>query len=107
MQQTAVLILLTGALHTAPEWADEPVCPAHLATIEPDGRVSSGSKHAVRVAVRAGLPLRVGWGLDVNGDAKPLITHSRARERPSQRRCGAVSRYAWPGASPLSMEGGA
>jgi hypothetical protein len=50
-------------------------CAGALATVEADGRVSAGSKEAVRVAVRAGLPLRIGWGLDVDGDGKPEVSH--------------------------------
>jgi hypothetical protein len=66
---------LACALLGVPAAGQEPACPAPLATVEPDGRVSSGTKQALRDAVRAGLPLRVGWSLDPNGDGTPEITH--------------------------------
>jgi hypothetical protein len=50
-------------------------CPLPLAKIEPDGRVSGGSKDAVKEAFRAGLPLRVGWSLDFNNDGKVDVAH--------------------------------
>jgi hypothetical protein len=50
-------------------------CAGSLVTVEADGRVSAGAKEAVRDAVRAGLPLRIGWGLDIDGDGKPEVSH--------------------------------
>jgi hypothetical protein len=50
-------------------------CTAPLATIEADGSVWGGSKDALRAAFAAGLPLRVGWSLDVDGDGRPEISH--------------------------------
>jgi hypothetical protein len=50
-------------------------CPLHLATIEPDGQASAGSKETLRNAFRAGLPLRVGWALSFDDDADPEVTH--------------------------------
>lgn len=47
----------------------------HLATIEPDGKVSSGSLNALVLAYRSGQTLRVGWELDFNGDESADITH--------------------------------
>jgi hypothetical protein len=75
MPRPATLVLLAVLSHAAPAAAEPAACPAHLATIEPDGRASEGSKDAVRNAVSAGLPLRVGWGLDVNADGRPEISH--------------------------------
>lgn len=50
-------------------------CPLHLATIEQDGRVSEGSKEALRKAFRSGLPLRIGWSLNFDNDPEPEVTH--------------------------------
>jgi len=50
-------------------------CAGSLATVEADGRVSAGSKQAVLEALRCGMPLRVGFGVDADGDGKPEISH--------------------------------
>jgi len=50
-------------------------CPLHLVTIEPDGQAAEGSKETLRTAVRAGLPLRVGWSLSFDEDAEPEVRH--------------------------------
>ena len=63
----AAMILPSAALAST--------CPVHLATIEPDGTASEGSKDALRNAYRAGLPLRVGWSLNFDDDAEPEVTH--------------------------------
>jgi hypothetical protein len=65
----ALSMLLSGA----GAWASS--CPLHLATIEPDGRASEGSKETLREAFRAGLPLRVGWSLSFDTDAEPEVRH--------------------------------
>ena len=54
--------------------AEPEVCPArHLATIEPDGRVSAGSREAVVAAARRGQALRVGW--QIGPADKPDLEH--------------------------------
>jgi hypothetical protein len=50
-------------------------CPNHLATIEPDGIVSSGSKERVRQAARAGLPLRIGWHVGAATEQRRGVDH--------------------------------
>jgi hypothetical protein len=50
-------------------------CPLHLVTIEQDGSVSAGSKDKLREAVRAGLPVRVGWSLSFDDDPEPEVRH--------------------------------
>lgn len=63
-------------LSALPARAQGPACGAgHLATIDPDGSVSAGSKDALRRAALAGQSLRVGWSLDPNGDSVPDVTH--------------------------------
>ncbi len=54
-------------------WAS--TCPLHLVTIEQDGRASAGSKDKLREAVRAGLPVRVGWSLSFDDDPEPEVRH--------------------------------
>lgn len=51
------------------------VCPGHLLTVETDGRASAGSKAALKSAVMAGEPIRIGWTLDWNDDGKIDVTH--------------------------------
>lgn len=50
-------------------------CPLHLVTIEQDGVASEGSKDKLRDAVRAGLPVRVGWSLNFDEDPEPEVRH--------------------------------
>ena len=50
-------------------------CSAPLLVVEQDGRVSAGSKETLRSAAAAGLPLRIGWSLDFDGDGKPDLSH--------------------------------
>ena len=50
-------------------------CPLHLVTIEQDGSASAGSKDKLREAVRAGLPVRVGWSLNFDDDPEPDVRH--------------------------------
>ncbi|HET9445327.1 MAG TPA: hypothetical protein VFO35_03660 [Steroidobacteraceae bacterium] len=50
-------------------------CPLHLVTIEQDGAASEGSKDKLREAVRAGLPIRVGWSLNFDEDPEPDVRH--------------------------------
>ncbi len=73
----ATLLLLAGFTFIAPAWANDPAptCSGHLATIEPDGSVSNGSKQALREAVERGQPIRIGWALDWNEDGKSDIVH--------------------------------
>lgn len=66
----ALLSALAG-----PALAQSATCPGHLATIETDGRASAGSKDALRAAVMAGEPIRVGWALDADNDGKTDVTH--------------------------------
>jgi hypothetical protein len=64
---------LSILLFSAGTWAAN--CPLHLVTIEADGRASEGSKEVLRKALRAGLPLRVGWSLNFDDDPEPEVTH--------------------------------
>jgi len=65
------LLLLAAALIPSSP-AQESACPTgHLATIEPDGTASTGSKDRIRAAVQKGLPIRVGWILGPHGE----LTH--------------------------------
>jgi hypothetical protein len=50
-------------------------CPGHLVTIEPAGNVLDGSKDALIKAVRAGLPIRIGWSIDFDNDGKAELAH--------------------------------
>jgi hypothetical protein len=50
-------------------------CSISLLVVEQDGRVSAGSKDVLNSAVAAGLPLRVGWSIDADGDGKPDLSH--------------------------------
>jgi hypothetical protein len=70
-----IAIAIAIAALTLPAAASTSTCPVHLATIEPDGNASAGSKDALRNAFRAGLPLRVGWSLNFDDDAEPEVTH--------------------------------
>lgn len=47
----------------------------HLVTIEPDGSASVGSKDRLRQAVANGLPVRVGWAIDGDGDGTVDVAH--------------------------------
>jgi hypothetical protein len=50
-------------------------CSTSVLVVEQDGRVSAGSKLRLRSAVQAGLPLRIGWSIDFDGDRKPDLSH--------------------------------
>jgi hypothetical protein len=50
-------------------------CPLHLVTVEQDGSASAGSKDALREAVRAGFPVRIGWSLSFDDDPEPEVSH--------------------------------
>src|SRR5262245_10157013 len=65
-----ILLIVAG-----PALAQAPPCPGHLVSIARDGSVASGSKDALREAVRRGAPLRVGWAVDFENDGKPDVTH--------------------------------
>lgn len=68
--------LVAFLLLFAPSRAAAQTCSVgHLVTVEPDGKVSSGSKDALRKAVLAGTPIRVGWELDPNNDQVPDLSH--------------------------------
>jgi hypothetical protein len=54
-------------------WAS--TCPLHLVTVEQDGSASAGSKDKLREAVRAGLPVRVGWSLNFDDNPEPDVRH--------------------------------
>src|SRR5262245_44561750 len=69
-------VTLTALLATSAALrAQAEVCPNHLATIEPDGTVSSGSKERVRQAARGGLPLRVGWHVGAATEQRRGVDH--------------------------------
>jgi hypothetical protein len=67
---TLVLCLASASLAHAAD-----VCPGHLLTVEADGTASAGSKERVRQAVRAGLPLRIGWFLGGSTDERRGVAH--------------------------------
>ena len=67
----ALLLLLMPAAVSAQEAA----CRDPLVTVRPDGTAESGSKEALRAAVMAGQPVRVGWALDWDGNGSTDIVH--------------------------------
>jgi hypothetical protein len=70
----AVLVFTTGL--TSPLRGQELACGVgHLLTVAPDGSPTRGSKEALRRAVHAGLPIRIGWGIDANADGIPDVSH--------------------------------
>jgi hypothetical protein len=69
------VVLLLALVGPSPPPAS-PVCEGHLLTVGLDGSVSSGSKEAVLAAFRAGLPLRVEWGLDFDHDGTLDLRHA-------------------------------
>ncbi len=63
--------LLAAALAAPPE----SLCSHPLVRLDQDGREQYGTKAAVLSAFRAGLPLRVSWSLDGDGDGSPDVSH--------------------------------
>jgi hypothetical protein len=71
-----VVLVFAGALVLSPSALSAQTCgAAHLVTVEPNGSVVAGSKDALRRAMSAGTPIRVGWGLDANNDNIPDVSH--------------------------------
>jgi hypothetical protein len=71
------LILAPALAAAAPATAK--TCPGrHLATVEPDGSISAGSRQAVVDAANSGAALRVGWALGPR-DAPVLVHWQDAR----------------------------
>ena len=69
-------VLLTSVLSFVPITTFAQVCSTgHLVTVEADGGVSRGSKAQLRQAMADGTPVRVGWGLDTDGDNVPELSH--------------------------------
>jgi hypothetical protein len=69
-----VLLALTAAPRAAS--AQPLTCSSGLlASIAADGSVVAGSKAALRQAANEGLPMRVGWALDADGDSTPDVAH--------------------------------
>lgn len=67
-------LILAATLAASAPAAQAQVCPGrHLATVEPDGAVSAGSRQAVLDAARSGAPLRVGWELGPR--EAPVLVH--------------------------------
>ncbi|HYC02539.1 MAG TPA: hypothetical protein VED40_04560 [Azospirillaceae bacterium] len=52
-----------------------PSCAGHLVSVRPDGAVSAGSKDALRQAVEAGQPIRVGYSMDFENDGTVDLVH--------------------------------
>lgn len=69
------LILLAVALVAPAAFGQAPACAAPLVVVAPDGKAEHGSKDALRAAVAAGLPVRVGWSLDADGDGAADVRH--------------------------------
>lgn len=69
------LPFLALCLASSPVALAADVCPGHLLTIEADGTASAGSKERVQKAVRAGLPLRIGWFLGDSTDERRGVAH--------------------------------
>jgi hypothetical protein len=67
------ILIVIGILLPGP--ANGQTCSIPLIVVEQDGRVSLGSKATLRGAAEAGLPLRVGWSIDVDRDGKPDLSH--------------------------------
>ncbi|MBJ7410946.1 MAG: hypothetical protein JHD15_11385 [Phenylobacterium sp.] len=65
-------LTLAAALAATPA-AAHPCGSRHLATVEPDGRVSAGARQAVVDAALSGASLRVGW--EHGARAAPTIVH--------------------------------
>lgn len=72
-----ISISINAAIAGAPEVSTVPFgsCPTLLATIEPDGSVTSGSLDALKSAYRTGQQIRIGWEMDWDRDGKVDITH--------------------------------
>ena len=69
--RTLILAALAAATAQA---AQTQICPGrHLATIEPDGAVSAGSREAVVDAARNGAAIRVGW--EIGPRETPALVH--------------------------------
>jgi hypothetical protein len=64
-------LLLASALAAPPE----SLCSNPLLRLDQEGRALHGTKDAVVSAFRAGLPLRVSWSLDGDGDGSPDVSH--------------------------------
>lgn len=69
----AVIALAALALPTGALAAERPCGGRHLATIEADAKVSSGSRDAVVAAARKGEALRIGW--QIGPATKPDLEH--------------------------------
>lgn len=69
----AALVLAALAAPASALAAERPCGGRHLATIEADAKVSSGSREAVVAAARKGEALRVGWQIGPAG--KPDLEH--------------------------------
>lgn len=71
----ALALCLATAATSAAAADDNATCPGLLVRIETDGSTSAGSKNALRAAVMAGEPIRVGWALDANNDGRTDVVH--------------------------------
>jgi len=67
-------LVSTYMLVSAPA-ANAQSCSQPLLVVEQDGHVSAGSKASLRSATEMGLPLRIGWSIDFDGDGKPDLSH--------------------------------
>ena len=76
MKRILFTFVLVSALYPAAALAQAPACGAnHLLTVTAAGIAEHGSKEAVRRAMSAGLPVRVGWSLDPDGDGRADVSH--------------------------------
>lgn len=71
--RVAIIILLCALGPGAVASAQARLTP--LLVVEQDGNISAGSRQRLRTAVEMGLPLRVGWSIDFDGDGKPDLSH--------------------------------
>lgn len=70
-----VLVIGIVSIVSAPALAQAPACAGHLVSVASDGAVERGSKQALRDAVHGGMPIRVGWSIDGNGDGVADVVH--------------------------------
>ena len=74
MRAWLLAVLMSAPAATAVAQGAPPCGRDLLAVIEPDARVSAGSKAALLQEARKGTPLRVGWEIGRPGEP-PIVAH--------------------------------